>query len=702
MGSPSNVFEGDPSAFTLPAARIDGVIGAPDRDTVDVIEIGIPLPSVSSRNEERGDRLTGAEPGDICRHLARQGFGVAMSPHDLAPLEIRLFGPPQVRVGGTSLPRLRSRKGLWLIALLALRAGRDVERAWLGSTLWPESDETAASANLRNTLADLRRALGDEAGRLSAPTPSAICLDLCGAHVDLLAFDAAIARGDIASLKQAIALYGGPLLEGCAEAWAFEERQVREQAYLTALETLAGRAMAAENPTAAERYLRRAVATGPLRETAQRALMEALAATGNVAAALQVYRDLRHSLHQELRADPDPATTALYRTLRAASEGGDLPGRQGDTEKETAATSRSTVSGSSVSPSHRGRPSPSADSQPDLEPVGGAVPLGSPFYVVRPVDAQLFEAIARQDSIVLVKGARQTGKTSLLARGLQQAREAGAQVVLTDFQMFSADQLEAAEPFLLALAHSLAVELDLDVSPLDVWKTGAGPNLNFDLFLRRHVLAGTQRPMVWGLDGVDRLFGHGFAGDLFSLFRSWHDRRHLTPLSAWSRLTLAMAYATEAHLFITDLNQSPFNVGTRLSLEDFTAEQVADLNRRYHSPLRDEREQKRFYGLVSGHPYLVRRGLYEISRLGLDMDALEAEADQDHGIFGDHLRRLMSALLRDADLCAAVTTVLQGRGCPTPESFYRLRAAGVLIGGTALSATLRCRLYQSYLAGHLQ
>ena len=45
------------------------------------------------------------------------------------------------------------------------------------------------------------------------------------------------------------------------------------------------------------------------------------------------------------------------------------------------------------------------------------------FYIVRPTDENSRQAIARQDSIVLVKGARQVGKTSLLARGLQQARE---------------------------------------------------------------------------------------------------------------------------------------------------------------------------------------------------------------------------------------------------------------------------------------
>src|SRR5262245_48524188 len=73
-----------------------------------------------------------------------------------------------------------------------------------------------------------------------------------------------------------------------------------------------------------------------------------------------------------------------------------------------------------------------------LEPVGGAEPLESKFYIVRPTDDKFRAAIARQDSIVLVKGARQVGKTSLLARALQKAREGGARIVLTDLQNLSA------------------------------------------------------------------------------------------------------------------------------------------------------------------------------------------------------------------------------------------------------------------------
>ena len=51
-----------------------------------------------------------------------------------SPLAIHLFGPFEVRLHGSPLPRLRSRKGQWLLAVLTLRAGCDVERDWLVAT----------------------------------------------------------------------------------------------------------------------------------------------------------------------------------------------------------------------------------------------------------------------------------------------------------------------------------------------------------------------------------------------------------------------------------------------------------------------------------------------------------------------------------------------------------------------------------------
>ena len=127
------------------------------------------------------------------------------------PLAIRLLGSFDARIAGRPLPRLRSRKGQELLALLALRPGRAVERSWLAGILWAESGESQALANLRLCLTDLRKALGTEASRLRAPTPRALSLDLTGAWADVMAFDAAILNGDAASLKAATVLYRGTL-----------------------------------------------------------------------------------------------------------------------------------------------------------------------------------------------------------------------------------------------------------------------------------------------------------------------------------------------------------------------------------------------------------------------------------------------------------------------------------------------------------
>lgn len=329
------------------------------------------------------------------------------------------------------------------------------------------------------------------------------------------------------------------------------------------------------------------------------------------------------------------------------------------------------------------------------------MPLDSSFYLVRPVDGSFETAIARQDSIVLVKGARQMGKTSLLARGLQRARTTGAKVILTDFQNLTNAQLETAETLFLNLAEMIAEQLEIEIDLEALWSTPRSWNMKFERFLRREVLEKTETHIVWGLDEIDRLFGKPFSAEVFGLFRSWHNARSLNPEGPWAHLTLAIAYATEAHLFITDLNQSPFNVGTRLVLNDFTEAEVAELNRRYGSPLQNQDELARYYALIGGNPYLVRRGLNAMATDSLDIEALTAQAEDEEGIFSDPLRRMVGALSLDATLCDAVRGLLQGTPISTPDSFYRLRSAGIVTGRSAQEAQIRCRLYADYLRRHL-
>ena len=239
---------------------------------------------------------------------------------EASTLAIKLFGAIEVRVEGIPMPSVRSRKVQWLLALLVLRPDREVERAWLAGVLWPESAPSQALFNLRQTLSHLRSALGRSETRLRSSTARTLLLDLTGASVDVIAFDAAVAQGDRAALEQAIALYGGPLLEGCSEEWVFSERQEREQRYLRALETLAEGAVARGEAAAAAGYLRRVIGMDPSREHAQRTLMQILASAGDHPAAVQVYRELRLWLRNELNADPDPDTQTLFQQVRSDAQ----------------------------------------------------------------------------------------------------------------------------------------------------------------------------------------------------------------------------------------------------------------------------------------------------------------------------------------------------------------------------------------------
>jgi non-specific serine/threonine protein kinase len=292
-----------------------------------------------------------------------------------------------------------------LLALLALRHGDEVERAWVAGTLWPDSPEAAALANLRNSLTDLRQALGPEAARLRSPTSHTLGLDLAGAAVDVIAFDQAIQGGDAPALETAVGLYRGPLLEGWTEEWVFQERQARLEAYLTALETLAAQALGRGEYPTAERHLRRAAAADPLRESAQRALMQRLAASGNYAAATQVYRELRLLLHREINAGPDAETQALFTQLRAEARQKAVAGRQ------------SPVASKVDQEELRARPSP-----PELAPGAWRLTSGT---ISHHLPLQLTSFIGREDQIsevtqllasyrlVTLTGAGGCGKTRL-------------------------------------------------------------------------------------------------------------------------------------------------------------------------------------------------------------------------------------------------------------------------------------------------
>jgi predicted ATPase/DNA-binding SARP family transcriptional activator len=348
------------------------------------------------------------EPGTPPMQLTRRETASAAG---AAPLTISLFGPMQVLVRGAPLPRLRSRKGLWLLALLVRRQGRPVEREWLAGTLWPDADPSAAFANLRPVCSELRRALGPEGERLQSPNRQTLLLDLAGAAADVLAFDMAIRRRDPAFLEEAVALYQGPLLEGCEEEWVGQERVSRERQCIDALVMLGEQAAALSDPRDAGRYYQRALDLDPYHESARRGLMEALANSGDLNAALQVYRSLVELLRDDPLAAPDEQTTALYQRLRNAAR------RAAAGEPRRQRSRGAGGQGSRGAGEQRGRypllPCPSAP----LLPCSSAPPPHLPAPLTGLVDREDERADVglrlRRSRLVTLTGAGGIGKTRL-------------------------------------------------------------------------------------------------------------------------------------------------------------------------------------------------------------------------------------------------------------------------------------------------
>jgi len=115
-------------------------------------------------------------------------------------------------------------------------------------------------------------------------------------------------------------------------------------------------------------------------------------------------------------------------------------------------------------------------------------------------------------------------------------------------------------------------------------------------------------PIVLALDEVDMLFSTKHYGEFFSMLRAWHNNR-ATIGAPWDRLDIVLSSSSEPSAFITDHNQSPFNVAMTVSLEDFETKHIETLNQLHHDCF-THKELENLYTLLGGHPYLVRKAMY--------------------------------------------------------------------------------------------
>jgi WD40 repeat protein/DNA-binding SARP family transcriptional activator len=244
----------------------------------------------------------------------------------MAHLHLSLLGPFQVTRDGKPVTDFKSDKVRALLAYLAAEAGRPHRRETLAGLLWPDWPDREARSNLRYTLFDLRRAIGD---REAEPPFLHIIHDTLQFNVasdhwlDVAEFATLIGSGERPTLERAVALYRGSFLEGFSvvdaapfEEWAVLKREHLGREMLAALHRLAAAHEALGEYDSAAAYARRQVDLEPWNEEAHQDLMRLLALRGQRSAALAQYETCRRLLAEELGVDPGRETVALYESIR--------------------------------------------------------------------------------------------------------------------------------------------------------------------------------------------------------------------------------------------------------------------------------------------------------------------------------------------------------------------------------------------------
>lgn len=248
-----------------------------------------------------------------------------------------LWGVPEWRAGAPLL--FNAERRFQLLTVLALEAGRWVERDRLAALLWPEREASAARRNLRKVVFDTLALPGiDGPGGLQAQA-HALRWDV---HTDLAAFDAQRQRDPAAAL----AWRRGPPLQGLDDVrnaawteWLTATRTRLEQAWLaTALE----HACAQPGPEARATAARRVLAVDALDEAALGLLLKAEVASGRLPQAQAEYRRYALRLAQELGVEPSRALREWMQVQCEAagppSPGIDPPGPAPDAPLPTGAT----------------------------------------------------------------------------------------------------------------------------------------------------------------------------------------------------------------------------------------------------------------------------------------------------------------------------------------------------------------------------
>ncbi len=333
----------------------------------------------------------------------------------------------------------------------------------------------------------------------------------------------------------------------------------------------------------------------------------------------------------------------------------------------------------------------------------GSVPLDSPFYLKRSFfEEQVNQEIQKPGALIRIKAPREMGKTSLLLRIIDYANHLGYRTVSLNLEQVDQEILSDLNQFLRWLCANIAHQLNLEPRLDDYWDEDLlGSKISSTHYFQNYLLEQIDTPFVLALDEVNQIFEHPqSAKDFLPLLRSWYEEAKRLPI--WGKLRLIVVHSTEIYVPL-QLNQSPFNVGFPIQLNNFSQEEVKKLAQCYGLDWTGGTEVEQLMSMVEGHPALVHLALYHLSQGDITLSQLLKTAHTSSGIYAHHLQRHCATLAEQPELVKALDSVFNGNEpvALNPILTYKLSSMGIIkqSNGKAIAG---CELYKLYWQAYIK
>jgi len=224
------------------------------------------------------------------------------------------------------------------------------------------------------------------------------------------------------------------------------------------------------------------------------------------------------------------------------------------------------------------------------------------LYVDRDADRQLDAVIEEMGRPAYVLVARQMGKTNLLLRMKRTREKLGELAVYVDLSI-GFDDARALFRYLIdnLLAVNDLPEVERQIKQERI-AAEFDPSVEYDRHLRRVLNSTEHDRVIIILDEIDSLVGQAYSDRILSQIRSMYFAR--ANFSVYERLTYVLSGVAEPTDLIKDKNISPFNIGEKIYLNDFSRSEADLLLKKagVELPL-DVREA--VYDWTSGNPRMT-------------------------------------------------------------------------------------------------